>query len=462
MLRPADVHAEERFSALRRFARPGSAALALGAAGAATALATLGLLAAGADGLVAIGAAALAFAASAGALGAHMLNGAGRAEPAKVPAEEGALRLAFDSAGEVAEASGAAPDLLTLPNAVLLGTGFFDRLHVADRVAFLCAQAAIREGGASDTLPVRLRLPKGDGPTPPGYRTLSLSLRMEGEALCGTLRDKSEVEQLEAALAEARETAREAEKRRGAALAAAGHELRTPLNAIIGFSEMLGRESLGGFSDPRQRDYAELIRQSGLHLMAVVDGILQTSMVEAGAYSVECKPFSFAEAVERARAMMGFAADSKGVRLVCEVPAACGVLRGDQRAVQQILINLLSNAVKYTASGGEVRVGAQRMGSRLHFFVRDTGVGIAAEDLSRIGKPFVRVGRTEATEGCGLGLSLVRTLVEAQGGTLSVESTPGEGTLVTVGLPVDLSQHSRKTEVANGQGADTLALRKTA
>jgi cell cycle sensor histidine kinase DivJ len=286
------------------------------------------------------------------------------------------------------------------------------------------------------------------------------------------LRNNSKVEDLRQALARANESASSADVTKSRFLAAVSHELRTPLNAIIGFSDMLLHEMFGPFRDPRQKEYVGLVRDSGQHLLDVVTSILDVSRIEAGAYWTQMEPFRFADAVEMTRSMMQLQADSKGVRLDTRIAADAGEINADRRAVQQILINLASNAIKFTPEGGEVMIGAQRVGSRLHFWVRDTGIGIAEDDLASLGQPFVQVQNdyTRRFEGTGLGLSLVKGLVTLHEGTMSIESMPGEGTTVSISVPVDGPKGEAEklvvlptaTSTANKQGGSSGSLRKTA
>jgi cell cycle sensor histidine kinase DivJ len=202
---------------------------------------------------------------------------------------------------------------------------------------------------------------------------------------------------------------------------------------------MLLHEMFGPFHDPRQKEYVELVRDSGQHLLEVVTSILDVSRIEAGAYRTHPEPFRFVEAAQMCRSMMQLQADAKKIRLELRVAADAGEVNADRRAIQQILINLASNAIKFTPEGGEVALGARRVGSRLHFWVSDTGIGIAEEDLAIIGQPFVQVQNdyTRGFEGAGLGLSLVKGLVSLHDGTMSIDSAPGEGTTVSVSIPVD-------------------------
>lgn len=345
--------------------------------------------------------------------------------------------------GEVLDASAKARTILKLQPELLFGTGLFDRIHLSDRVAYLSALADMRDGAPARRLDLRVRLPQnGNGPTADNYRPFSLELARgeeQQDVLTFVLRDNYELAGLREELAAAKEAAASAEVAKGRFLAVVSHELRTPLNAIIGFSDMLLHEMFGTFKDPRQKEYVGLVKESGQHLLAVVTSILDVSRIEAGAYATEPEPFRFVEAVEMCQSMMRLQAEAKNIDLQAQIAPDAGEINADRRAVQQILINLVSNAIKFTPDGGDVVVGAKRIGSRLHFWVRDTGIGIAEEDFANLGKPFMQIQNdyTRRFEGTGLGLSLVKGLVALHEGTMSIESMPGEGTTVTISLPVN-------------------------
>ncbi|BCH17760.1 ATPase [Mesorhizobium sp. L-2-11] len=345
--------------------------------------------------------------------------------------------------GEVLDASAKARTILKLQPELLFGTGLFDRIHLSDRVAYLSALADMRDGAPARRLDLRVRLPQnGNGPTADNYRPFSLELARgeeQQDVLTFVLRENDELAGLREELAAAKEAAASAEVAKGRFLAVVSHELRTPLNAIIGFSDMLLHEMFGTFRDPRQKEYVGLVKESGQHLLAVVTSILDVSRIEAGAYATEPEPFRFVEAVEMCQSMMSLQAEAKNIDLQAQIAPDAGEINADRRAVQQILINLVSNAIKFTPDGGDVVVGAKRIGSRLHFWVSDTGIGIAEEDFANLGKPFMQIQNdyTRRFEGTGLGLSLVKGLVALHEGTMSIESMPGEGTTVTISLPVN-------------------------
>lgn len=345
--------------------------------------------------------------------------------------------------GEVLDASAKARTLLKLPPELLSGNGLFDRIHLSDRVSYLSALADMRDGALSRRLELRIRLPQnGNGQAADNYRPFSLELVRgdeEVDVFTLVLRENDEIARLREDFAAANEAAASAEVAKGRFLAVVSHELRTPLNAIIGFSDMLLHEMFGAFKDPRQKEYVGLVRDSGQHLLAVVTSILDVSRIESGVYATEPEPFRFSEAVDMCQSMMRLQAQAKNIDLQAQIAPDAGDINADRRAVQQMLINLVSNAIKFTPEGGDVVIGAKRIGSRLHFWVRDTGIGIAEEDFANLGKPFMQIQNdyTRRFEGTGLGLSLVKGLVALHDGTMSIESMPGEGTTVTISLPVN-------------------------
>ncbi|WFP79446.1 PAS domain-containing sensor histidine kinase [Mesorhizobium sp. WSM4906] len=369
---------------------------------------------------------------------------ASQAEPAADRLEEiiDAVVLRVGRQGEVLDASVKARSILKLAPELLLGTGLFERVHLSDRVAYLTALADMREGAPKRRLDLRIRLPRDGGGSADNFRPFRLELmrgELEQDVFTLVLRENDDVAALREELASARDATAAAEVAKGRFLAVVSHELRTPLNAIIGFSDMLLHEMFGAFRDPRQKEYVGLVRESGQHLLSVVTSILDVSRIEAGAYATELEPFRFVEAVDMCRSMMRPLAEAKSIALGAQIAPDAGEINADRRAVQQILINLVSNAVKFTPDGGSVVIGAKRVGSRLHFWVSDTGIGIAEEDMANLGKPFMQIQNdyTRRFEGTGLGLSLVKGLVALHEGTMSIESAPGEGTTVTISLPVN-------------------------
>ena len=225
-------------------------------------------------------------------------------------------------------------------------------------------------------------------------------------------------------------------------LANMSHELRTPLNAINGFSEIMVHEMFGALGDARYRGYAQDILSSGQHLLALINDILDMSKIEAGKMSLKLEPMLIEDVTEDAVRLVHNRAEASGQDLAIEFPEHLPEIEADYRAVKQVLLNLLSNAIKFTPRGGKItvlaRVRSDILGERLMITVRDTGIGIAAEDLARLAQPFEQVEsqHAKANQGTGLGLALTKSLVELHGGDLDMQSTPGQGTSVSFSLPI--------------------------
>jgi len=352
------------------------------------------------------------------------------------------VKLKLSRSGEVTDASDDARELLGIAPELLLGTSFFDRIHVADRISYLAAIADLREGAARCRCELRVRLPRAPGEAvSENFHPFRLEMARptSGTDFVGLLSDRGEIEELRAILDKERTKADGGEIAKNRFLAAVSHELRTPLNAIIGFSDMMLEGMCGPVYDTRQREYVGIIKDSGNHLLDVVNAILDVSKIESGAYDVSPEPFRFREAAEMCRSMMALQAEAKGIAFDVQVAPTVGEIVADRRSVRQMLINLISNAIKFTPAGGRVTLSATRLGGRIHFQVSDTGIGIAADDLDRLGEPFIQVQNdyTRQFEGTGLGLSLVKGLVRLHGGTMTIESAPGAGTTVAITLPVD-------------------------
>ncbi|GAA5657646.1 sensor histidine kinase RcsC [Brucella sp. NBRC 13694] len=351
----------------------------------------------------------------------------------------GDLQFSLDSDGVVASVDMNSAKLLGVQSKMLEGTALIDRVHVADRVEYLSLLADLRAGSASSKIDVRLRsIENGDTV----FRTYRLegaasarAITLVGRSLEGEQKLLDEIATLKAEL--------ESERiGKGRLLAAVSHELRTPLNSIIGFSDMLSHEMGGKLANEKQREYAGLIHQSGHYLLELVNAVLDNSRLETGNYSIDPQNFAFRDAAEMCTSVMLPQAEKKGVAFCHRVGAGIGELVADRRAIQQILLNLASNAVKFTQSGGCVTIDATRVmasgRAMLEISVSDTGIGIEPEDMQRIGTPFVRADNnyTRAQEGSGLGLSVVKGLVELHQGSMQLKSCPGEGTIVTIRLPV--------------------------
>jgi signal transduction histidine kinase len=235
---------------------------------------------------------------------------------------------------------------------------------------------------------------------------------------------------------EAAQAAQEASAGKSRFLANMSHELRTPLNAIMGFSDIMKQRLFGPLSD-RYLDYAELIHESGSHLLELINDVLDMSKIEAERFELFREDFDAREAVSATLRLMRGQADRAGVNLRGVLPTAPLEAEADRRAIKQITLNLISNALKFTPKGGAVTVTLQADGGMLELIVADSGMGIAPDDLVRLGRPFEQAGdQSQKAGGTGLGLSLVRALARLHGGDLTLESELGEGTTAIVRMPV--------------------------
>ncbi|MGH6763071.1 MAG: PAS domain-containing sensor histidine kinase [Phyllobacterium sp.] len=368
--------------------------------------------------------------------------------------------------GVITDASAKIATHFGVARQMLIGTAFIDRVHVADRIHFLGQLADVRGGIARNGLELRIRcVNAGEEALSDNsdrsaryhaveYRTFRLDAtpRASGLGMIVIARDVSEETAAREALEQALHAAEANHVSKGRFLAAVSHELRTPLNSVIGFSDSLLQGVFGGFSDTRQHEYVELIHKSGAHLLSVVNTILDASKIETGSYPLHVESFDFADAVKLVHAMLDQQAQQKGISLCNRVKVNAGEVKADRRAIQQILINLVGNAVKFTGNGGMVAIDAAVDMQDMVFTVSDTGIGIDEENVAWLGKPFMRIQNdyTRDCEGTGLGLAMVKGLVELHQGTVTIVSRVGEGTAVTVRIPLAGAQPHGETA---GSGA---------
>ncbi len=358
--------------------------------------------------------------------------------------------------GQVLFASIACEQILGVPASALTGSGLFDRIHVADRPAYLTAFGRCLDLNAPVSVEFRIKKRKAlggpEGESDDGYCWAEMRCRPvshdDGEAssagglseeIVAVTRDIAARKAQEDQILKARDLAESANKAKTQFLANMSHELRTPLNAIIGFSEILNRELYGRIGEERYREYAHLIHESGEHLLSVVNEILDMSKIEAGKFDIVVEPFKVGSLVNSCCEIIRHQSGKKSIELRMEMEDQLPELVADKRACKQILLNLLANAVKFTEEGGCVEVTARRVDGNIEIAVADNGIGISEQDIPRLGNPFVQAESSydRSYEGTGLGLSVVKGLVQLHGGTLNIESVLGEGTKVSILLPIE-------------------------
>jgi len=353
--------------------------------------------------------------------------------------------------GQVLFASIASERMLGVSSRMLLGSGLFERIHVIDRPAYLNALSL--SGELNESVSVEFRVRGSAGGDTRDANTVNLFCWVEmrcrpvaqtddddnSNEIVAVTRDITARKEQEDELLRARDNAESANQAKTHFLANMSHELRTPLNAIIGFSEILSRELYGRIGEERYLEYAHLIHESGEHLLSVVNEILDMSKIEAGKFDITVEPFNVSTLVNSCCEIMRHLGEKKSITLQMEPEDDLPELVADKRACKQILLNLLANAIKFSNEGGCVKVLASRLGDDIELVVADNGIGIAEQDIPKLGNPFVQAQSSynRSYEGAGLGLSVVKGLVRLHGGSFDIDSEIGEGTNVRIRLPIN-------------------------
>jgi signal transduction histidine kinase len=241
---------------------------------------------------------------------------------------------------------------------------------------------------------------------------------------------------------------REQEERKRSFLRMVSHELRTPLNSIIGFSEIISCELYGPINEPKYREHAEIVRESGLKLLKLVNQVMEIARLEAGTADLDLHPEPLRPAVDEALAGFRAEAEARNVRFRVEADEGLPPALADSRALKTVLTNLLQNALTFSPEGGEITVRLQTRSNSVSIEIQDQGEGVEPAQLARLMRPFEQgeAPLTRRSEGAGLGLPIVRLLCRAMQGALRLQSCPGAGLVARVRLPA-----------AAGRGPDSAA-----
>jgi two-component system, cell cycle sensor histidine kinase DivJ len=359
--------------------------------------------------------------------------------------EQPYLVLSLEPDGQITGAFGEAPE--GLHRAELISLGIIKSAHLPDRPRLMDAiTTALTDGRAEVGFHPQARLDH--------YWHLSLRCTEDGH-LFATLRDATLTHAREQSLEAARSEAEGLNQSKSQFLANMSHELRTPLNAVIGFSDIMRLKLFGPLSD-KYSEYAGLIWESGQHVLDLINDVLDMSKIEAQKYELSLENFDAREAVSQALSLVRVQAHDAHIELKTLMPPEPLMVEADKRALKQICLNLLSNALKFTPAAGTVTLIIEPYDTRnIEIIIADTGVGIAPDDLSRLGKPYEQSGSAEQKAmGTGLGLSLVRALANLHQGHMSLESTLGVGTSVRVILPVRYEAEEEEDAVWPEEGND--------
>src|SRR5258705_8270431 len=234
-------------------------------------------------------------------------------------------------------------------------------------------------------------------------------------------------------------------------IANVSYELRTPLNAIIGFAEILANQYFGPLSE-RQLEYSRGILDSSHRLMSLINDILDLATIEAGYMALETGPIDIRAMLQAVMTLTRERARNRDLALTLRCPRDIGAIEADERRLKQALVNLISNAIKFTPAGGSIRLEARRNGNELILAVTDTGVGIPAVGQERVLGEFQRGDPQSRESGAGLGLSLVKSLIELHGGSVLIESRPSAGTTISCHLPAapPLAAATERAALATG------------
>jgi PAS domain S-box-containing protein len=345
----------------------------------------------------------------------------------------------------------------SLEELVRADVSIWDLIVEADRPRTSQEAAKLLKYGSNSN--IQYSAIRKDGTVFPIEVSASLICDAEGQpsAFVAISRDITVRKMIEEELLLAKEAAEAANRAKSEFLANMSHELRTPLNAILGFSQVLERGTYGELN-VKQVEFLKYIRESGNHLLEMVNDILDLAKIEAGKFQLEKKPVDLGFLLQQAVAAIASLAEMKQIKLVKNFMTPLGNLETDEIRLKQVVYNLLSNAVKFTEAGKQIGIDVQAEGPDAVISVWDEGIGIPAEDLERIFNPFEQVRNIKGT---GLGLAIVKRMVTLLGGTVGVISTPGSGSRFTVRLPGLNLAPAIPGETGEYQSGSTLTAAKT-
>ncbi|CCQ73888.1 PAS domain-containing sensor histidine kinase [Magnetospira sp. QH-2] len=355
----------------------------------------------------------------------------------------GTIILALDALGRVTLINRKGCEILGRPEIEIVGQNWWDlALPTAERTRVweMFSSVMAREIDLPDYFENEIVTKNGERRLVAWHNAIIPDKEGRPAGTLSSGEDISDRKKTEVALRNAMQAAELANRAKTEFLATMSHELRTPLNSIIGFSDILSNEMFGPLGQPDYRQYATDINESGKHLLDLINDILDIARIESGGMVLREGDIDVQRLLQSALRMVQERAQQAGLTLekVDVLPTPAPILHGDERRIKQVLINLLFNSIKFTPVGGTITLatGLDRE-SRFYFRVTDTGIGIAAEDLDRVLSPFGQADSSFSRqyEGAGLGLPLSRNLVELHDGTLVLDSSPGEGTSVSLRFP---------------------------
>lgn len=372
-----------------------------------------------------------------------------------VASASGLTCLVVDRTGYVSQTSANLYDVLGLDKSDVTGPDLFNRVHLGDKVAFLSALDQVACGIRTLQCKVRLQLAsKHEKST--NWSDVTCTIVGAGEKLLLMIGGPGSQQKHHST----RDQNFKSDRLGPSALAVVSHELRTPLNAIIGFSDLLSKGMAGPMANPRQSEYISLIHQSGMHLLELVNSILDLSKLENGTFDLEQEDFSPEEAAQFAISLLAQEAYKKNIALDYLPLSGMDTFSGDRRICRQIILNLLSNAVKFTPENGQIHLKVETLDHRLLITVTDNGIGMSDDQLAMVGTPYFQASGhlTRMHNGAGLGLSLVRQMAKLHGGSIEIQSTCAKGPIAQGGSTQPTREQGSGQQGLKQQGSDQQGL----